>query len=123
MESAFQETKSQFGPVDVLVSNAGNMSEPSQIGKADVGGWWKGFEVNVKGALILTQTFLANCSEKAVLVNVTSGGAHIPANALGFSSYATSKLAATKLMEYVGVENPNVCLFPFSLPVYFVIKR
>jgi NAD(P)-dependent dehydrogenase (short-subunit alcohol dehydrogenase family) len=112
--SAFEATKKEFGPINILVSNAGQMSEPSEIGKADVDTWFQGFETNVKGALILTQAFLANCSEKAVLINITSGGAHIPANPLGFSSYATSKLAAAKMMEYVGVENPNVRLFHFK---------
>jgi NAD(P)-dependent dehydrogenase (short-subunit alcohol dehydrogenase family) len=46
-------------------------------------------------------------SEKPTIINVTTGGAHIPPIP-SLSSYAASKLAAIKLFNYVAAEYPQV---------------
>jgi NAD(P)-dependent dehydrogenase (short-subunit alcohol dehydrogenase family) len=65
-------------------------------------------EVNVKGNLILSQAFIANSSEKPTLISINTGGAHAPPLMAGMGGYAVSKIAASKLMDYFGMENPNV---------------
>ena len=108
VNKAFTETKKQFGPVDILVSNAAYLPDIEPLAKANVDEFWKGFEVNVKGNLILSQAFLANASEKPTLISINTGGAHAPPMMPGFAAYAVSKIAASKLMDYFGMENPNV---------------
>jgi NAD(P)-dependent dehydrogenase (short-subunit alcohol dehydrogenase family) len=108
--TAFEAMKKAFGPIDIFVSNAAAMSQPGPITTADADEWFSAFETNVKGNLILSQAFIANASEKPILIHVTTGGIHVPAVPGGLSSYAASKLAAVKLMEYVAFENPSIRL-------------
>jgi NAD(P)-dependent dehydrogenase (short-subunit alcohol dehydrogenase family) len=69
-----------------------------------------GFEVNVKGSLIVTQAFLKYASPNATLINISSGAAHLPYLA-GFSGCAGSKLAFAKIVEYVQCERIGLRLF------------
>jgi NAD(P)-dependent dehydrogenase (short-subunit alcohol dehydrogenase family) len=108
VNKAFKETKKAFGPVDILVSNAAYLPDVVPLAKTDVNEFWKGFEINVKGNLILSQAFLANSSEKPTLISINTGGAHVPPMMAGMGAYAVSKIAASKLMDYFGMENPNV---------------
>lgn len=106
--NAFESAKKTFGPIDILVSNAAYLPDMEPLATANVDEFFKGFEVNVKGNLILAQAFVANSSEKPTLIHISTGGAHAPALAAGIGAYAISKLAAAKLMDYVAFENPNV---------------
>jgi NAD(P)-dependent dehydrogenase (short-subunit alcohol dehydrogenase family) len=65
-------------------------------------------EINVKANLILSQAFLANSSEKPTFISVNTAGAHVPPIPVGLSSYAVSKFALIKLMDYFAAENPHV---------------
>ena len=108
VNKAFEETKKEFGPVDILIANAGYLPDVVPIAKTNVDEFWKGMEVNVKGGLILSQAFLANASETPVLISINTGGANAPPMMPGMAGYFVSKMAVSKLMEYVGMENPNV---------------
>jgi NAD(P)-dependent dehydrogenase (short-subunit alcohol dehydrogenase family) len=107
IDAAFAEAKARLGHINILVSNAGYMSRPALIGDSDIDEWWEGFDINVKGNLILVQAFLKTMADESTIVNVSTGGAHIPAIP-ALSGYATSKLASLKLFEYVAAEYPNV---------------
>ncbi|KAK7969229.1 hypothetical protein PG996_002335 [Apiospora saccharicola] len=93
---------------------------------------WTAFEINVRGAAILARLVVRHASsssssplktkdreieaEKAkaptttTLIQLSTAGALFPANgALPMSAYAASKLAAVKVMEYIGAEtDPGV---------------
>jgi NAD(P)-dependent dehydrogenase (short-subunit alcohol dehydrogenase family) len=84
VEKAFEKTKEDFGPVDILVSNAAYFPDILPLAKIDVDEFWKGFEVNVKGNLILSQAFLKHASEKPTLISINAGGAHAPPMVRGF---------------------------------------
>ena len=108
VNKAFEGTKKAFGPIDILVSNAGYLPDVVPMVKADVNEFWKGFEINVKGSLVVAQAFAANSAEKSVLISVNTGGAHVPPMMAGMGAYAVSKIANSKLMDYFGMENPNI---------------
>lgn len=108
VKKAFEETKKQFGPVDILVSNAAYLPDIVPLATSDIDEFFKGFEVNVKGNLILYQAFIANSSQKPTLIHISTGGAHVPPIMAGMGAYAVSKIAASKLTDYFGMENPNV---------------
>jgi NAD(P)-dependent dehydrogenase (short-subunit alcohol dehydrogenase family) len=107
VNKAFAVTKKEFGPIDILVGNAGYLPDIVPVSSASVDEFFKGFEINVKGNFILSQAFLANASENPTLIHVSSGGAHVPATHPGMGAYAASKLAAAKMSEYFHLENPN----------------
>lgn len=96
-----------IGQVDILISNAGYASDTVPISGSKLSDWWAGFEINVKGAFIVTQAFLKVAAKDAVLVSVTAALAHMTPWT-GHSSYTASKLAAAKLFETVQVENPGL---------------
>ncbi|KAH7403405.1 hypothetical protein BKA64DRAFT_776861 [Cadophora sp. MPI-SDFR-AT-0126] len=106
---ALSTTASTLGPIDTLVSNAAYCPDPSPIGTGPVDEWFRGMEVNVRGNLHLVQIFLQYCAsgeaEKRVFVHVSTGGAHLLPLGSGMSGYAISKLAATRVVDYFGMEN------------------
>ncbi|TVY46137.1 Short chain dehydrogenase [Lachnellula subtilissima] len=105
---AFESTKKTFGPVDILVGNAGYMPNPAPLASTDITEWMRGLDINVRGNLILYQAFIANSSLNPTLVHVGTAAANLPAMPGGLSAYAVSKLAATKMTDYFAFENPNV---------------
>jgi NAD(P)-dependent dehydrogenase (short-subunit alcohol dehydrogenase family) len=107
----FSTVTSEIGRISILVNNAAYLSEHVLVAQSPLVDYWHGFEVNVKGSLIVTQAFL-NCAaaHAATLINVTSGAAHIP-YIPGYSGYAASKLALVKIMDYVQCENPLLDVF------------
>lgn len=110
VDAAFDEIHNSVGLIDGLISNAGYLAEPSPVATTSIDDWWKAFETNVKGPLHLAQAFLryvAPVERQPVIVNVTSGIAHLPVWP-GMSSYAASKIAGVKLFDYLGAENPGV---------------
>jgi NAD(P)-dependent dehydrogenase (short-subunit alcohol dehydrogenase family) len=112
IDAAFSKIQSLSGgrAVDICVSNAGYLPDIVPTRDADIAEWWSGYEINVKGSLIVTQAFLrVAASENAVLISVSAGAAHMPVTQLpGWSAYVSSKLAAVKVFEYVQAENPGL---------------
>ena len=44
------EVEAAFGPVTLLVNNAGTAQAPGPLWEADPGDWWRDLEVHVRGA-------------------------------------------------------------------------
>jgi NAD(P)-dependent dehydrogenase (short-subunit alcohol dehydrogenase family) len=107
VRGAFGNIKKDLGEIDILVCNAGYLSKFEKLEEADPEEWWKGYEVNVMGAFNCTRAFLSVSAPRAILVDVSTGVVHMPAMSSG-SAYVGSKLAATKVYETFGAENPNI---------------
>jgi NAD(P)-dependent dehydrogenase (short-subunit alcohol dehydrogenase family) len=100
-------TSRNGGKIDVLVSNAGYLPDPAAIKESKGSEWFKGYEINVKGSYNVVHAFLHYAAVNAVLINVSTGAAHVPPIP-GMSAYSTSKFAATRFFEYVQAENPQI---------------
>ncbi|KAJ0306351.1 hypothetical protein COL516b_004810 [Colletotrichum fioriniae] len=99
---------------DVLVNNAGYLSEPVSFVDADLKDWWQGFTTNVFGTALMTQTYLrhrrglqagAADGKPGVIININTKAAydfHIP----GMSSYGASKAAMLRLAEVITDDVP-----------------
>jgi NAD(P)-dependent dehydrogenase (short-subunit alcohol dehydrogenase family) len=116
------------GVWDVLIMNAGYIPTPSPTAKADVSDYWRAYEVciyshvslinpysrcfkvNVKGLILFANYFFPNANPtRAAALSVISGSMMMPTKMLlGLSAYQNSKLAATKTIEYLALENPNI---------------
>ena len=107
VSAALHKVKKELGEVDVLVCNAGYLPQFENLQRSDPEEWWRGFEINVKGAFNCTRAFLDVASKDAILVDVSTYVVHMPAMAQG-SAYGSSKLAATKVYETFGKENPGI---------------
>ncbi|KAI0135445.1 putative short-chain dehydrogenase [Daldinia grandis] len=110
MEAAFSKAHARFGgALDVVVNAAFAQPPLRPLAAADLGPWWAGFETNVKGAAVVARAVARHAAPHAVLLYLATAGALFPAGAaLPMSGYAASKLAAVKVMEYFGAENPRL---------------
>ncbi|KAL7811975.1 NAD(P)-binding protein [Trichoderma gracile] len=108
VKAVFEKIRQDIGTADVLVNNAGATDEGKPLRSASIANVWNGIEVNLKGALVVTQEFLnlVGTTKQATIINITSamGFSVIP----GKAGYSLSKLALTHLSAYIAAENSNV---------------
>jgi NAD(P)-dependent dehydrogenase (short-subunit alcohol dehydrogenase family) len=98
------------GPIDIFVNNAAYLSIGT-VGTSDPVEWFKVYETNIKGSLLVVQAALKNINTKGgIIINVTSAAGHVP-YVPGYSAYATSKIASAKVFEYLQHENPGLKVF------------
>ncbi|KAK4502127.1 hypothetical protein PRZ48_005550 [Zasmidium cellare] len=98
----------EIGPWDILIANAGYLSEPTPLIASDPAEWWKLFEVNVKGVFNLARSFLPNRRQDATLIGVAAGSIQIDAMARNFSAHNSSKFAGVKMLEILAKEVQDI---------------
>ena len=108
---AVADAESRFGPVDVLVNNAGYGHE-GVFEESPLEAMRHQFEVNVFGAVAVTQAFVPRFRERrrGHVVNITSMGGFITMP--GIAYYCGSKFALEGISEVLGKE-----LKPFGVRV------
>lgn len=105
MNKALSQVREQLGEVNILVANAGYLSRFEPVLEADPEEWWKGFEINTKGAFNTARALLSGSVAKdLIVVDVSTCVVHMPAMQSG-SAYVSSKAASTKVWETIGREN------------------
>jgi NAD(P)-dependent dehydrogenase (short-subunit alcohol dehydrogenase family) len=111
VDSAFTKIHSAFGgkPLDIFVNNAGYFSGDRPFGTETPEEWDSAIDINIKGLYLGVTAFIANAKADATVINISTAIAHIPAGfRSGFSSYAATKLAGSKIMEFVQAEHPSL---------------
>lgn len=108
---AVANAESRFGPVDVLVNNAGYGHE-GIFEESPLDEMRRQFEVNVFGAVAMTQAFVPRFRERrrGHIINITSMGGFITMP--GIAYYCGSKFALEGISEALGKE-----LKPFGVHV------
>jgi NAD(P)-dependent dehydrogenase (short-subunit alcohol dehydrogenase family) len=117
VQAAIDSTIEHFGGKvpDVLVNNAGGINGIGHLIDVDIDEFMKAFDLNVRGPLTVYQTY-ARANRKLspdaarTVINLPSGAAHLP-YAPTAAAYATSKLANSKIAEYIHHENPTWNVF------------
>ncbi|EXJ66467.1 uncharacterized protein A1O5_10619 [Cladophialophora psammophila CBS 110553] len=109
-----QESSSRL---DVLVNNAGFMTQALPIVGAGNDSWWKTFEVNLRGIFLMCKYFTpllhGTTDGLKTLVNVNSvASLNLRPEA---SAYGTSKFAVLKFTEFLLVEQRKQGLLAFSV--------
>ncbi|GFP55776.1 short chain dehydrogenase citE [Trichoderma asperellum] len=108
VKAVFEQVRAAFGTADVLVNNAGANDEGKPLRSASIAAVWEGFEINLKGSLLMVHEFLnhVGTTKEATVINVSSAMGFIVMP--GSTSYSLSKLALTQLSQFIVMENPNV---------------
>jgi NAD(P)-dependent dehydrogenase (short-subunit alcohol dehydrogenase family) len=113
IRAALEKYASSAGKkLDILVANAGVLPDPATLLDTDASLWWSGYEINVRGQFNLVRAFVPLAEKNATVINVTSSVAQFPF-VPGSSSYHGSKLAGTKLFDYLHFENPELRVLQF----------
>jgi len=103
------------GPVDLLVNNAGIAGPQDAL--PDVDDWWHVFEVNVLGVYMCCHVYATWMIERGGgrIVNVASGAAYLPTNAMGSTAYPASKAAVHRFSETLAAALAPKNVFVFSI--------
>lgn len=110
VKAVFASVLAEHGPIDVCVHGASHLSEAGKLHESTVSNFWDSFEVNVKGSFLINHAFLNQGGpsfKTRVLIMMNSSLAHVDAGSqkTAPASYAITKLAQAKLIEYSASDN------------------
>ena len=98
------EVEKTFGPVDLLVNNAGIVTPLGAVADADIDQWWLCMDVNLRGPLIYCKAVLPKmiARHRGRIINVASGAG--TGCTLNMSAYVVSKTSLIRLTELLAAE-------------------
>jgi NAD(P)-dependent dehydrogenase (short-subunit alcohol dehydrogenase family) len=104
VNAAAAAASGRFGPVSILVNNAGIPGPYGPIGTIDPLEWWGAQQVNVLGALLFMSAVIPAMRDRGAgrIVNIVSSAGVDPVPHL--SAYAVSKTTLVRLTETVDLE-------------------
>jgi 3-oxoacyl-[acyl-carrier protein] reductase len=104
VELLVSATEEQFGPVDVLVNNAGVIEPIGRVLDSDPALWARNIEINLSGAYYAIRAVLPGMVARGggAIVNVSSGAAIRPLE--GWSAYCSGKAGLHMLTRAVALE-------------------
>ena len=71
IKKAFKKIKSNVGVIDILINNAG-INKPADFDMISEADWDKVLDTNLKGAFLVSQTFLPIIRNKGSVINIAS---------------------------------------------------
>lgn len=98
---AFEYIKENFGPIHILINNAGGMGTTTLL-DGDTALWKRTFDLNVLGLCIATREAVKDMRENDVdgyIVNINSILGHFVPMGSFFNIYPASKFAVTAITE------------------------
>ncbi|KAL2126338.1 hypothetical protein VTI74DRAFT_1163 [Chaetomium olivicolor] len=109
LRRVFADVAAAHGAVDVVIHAAGVLAPVVPLVDADPAEFLDGYKTTVVGTLALAQALVLGNGEKkeTTLVNLTTAGIFFPPFP-GMGAYVSSKMAAVKLLQAFGAENPHV---------------
>lgn len=104
VEALVQRVEAEWGPVDLLVNNAGSFYSVGPLWEADPDRWWTDVTINLRGPFLGCRAVLPGMIQRGRgrIVNLIGGGTGTPF-AYG-SGYGSSKAAVMRLTECVAEE-------------------
>lgn len=108
VRDALNKVAAEFGGIDILVHSAGVLAPVEPLLEADPNTFLDGYRTTIVGTLVTAQAVvLANKDKPVTFVNLTTAAILFPTFP-GLGAYASSKMAAVKLLEAFATENPQV---------------
>jgi NAD(P)-dependent dehydrogenase (short-subunit alcohol dehydrogenase family) len=112
-----ESAEQSFGPVDLLINNAGVAGPAGPVWQQDAEDWRRTLEINVYGQFLVTKVVLQGmvARRRGRIINVSSGAGYFRGGFAGFSAYAASKAALSRLTETLAVETREHGISVFAL--------
>ncbi len=108
-------TVSRFGPVTLMVNNAGVAGPFGPIGVVDPDEWWASQAIHVRGTLLYMSAVLPSMVERGGgrIINIASrGGVEVTAN---LSAYGVGKASQIRLTQHVAAEGKQHGISAFAI--------
>ncbi len=104
VSAAFAEAEASYGPLDVLINNAGVIDPIARISDADPEAWGRAIDINLKGVFHGLRAALPGmiARRSGTIITVSSGAAHNPLE--GWSAYCAAKAGAAMLTRVAHLE-------------------
>lgn len=104
MAGAVAAVEAAFGPLDVLVNNAGVIEPIGPLEAVDPEAWARSIDINLKGVFLGLRAALPGMLARGggTILNVSSGAAHRPLE--GWSAYCAGKAGAAMLTRACHLE-------------------
>jgi NAD(P)-dependent dehydrogenase (short-subunit alcohol dehydrogenase family) len=115
VEKMVDETEREFGPIDLLVANAGISPNEPSAWEIEPEAWWHVFEVNVLGVFLSCRAVIPGMLERnrGRIVVTGSGAAYLPGSRT--TAYPASKAAAVRFGETLATQlEGRIPVFPIS---------
>ncbi|MBI1220215.1 MAG: SDR family NAD(P)-dependent oxidoreductase [Rhodobacteraceae bacterium] len=102
--AALAQVEAAFGPLDVLINNAGVIEPIAHIAEADPEAWGRDIDINLKGVFHGLRAALPGmiARHSGTIITVSSGAAHNPLE--GWGAYCAAKAGAAMLSRVAHVE-------------------
>ncbi|MDX9875011.1 MAG: SDR family NAD(P)-dependent oxidoreductase [Spongiibacteraceae bacterium] len=115
VEAAVAQMAEAFGPVTLLVNNAGVDRPYGPVHVADPDEWWRAQEIHVRGALLFMHAVLPAMRERrhGRIINMASAAAVVVGP--NTSAYCVAKATLLRLTEHVDQENKDAGLSAFCI--------
>jgi 3-oxoacyl-[acyl-carrier protein] reductase len=115
VERMVAEVERGFGPIDLLVNNAGIAHRNDVAWEGDAEDWWRVFEINVLGPYLVSRAVIPGMIERGRgrIVNTGSGAAYLPGQRT--TAYGGSKAALYRIGEGLALQ-----LEPYGIPVFTI---
>jgi len=115
VEGMLGETERQFGPVDILINNAGVIEPIAALAEGDPAAWARNIGINLAGGYHTIRAVLPGMLRAGggTIVNLSSGAAHRPLE--GWSAYCAAKAGLAMLTEALALETAGAGIRVFGL--------
>ena len=113
MAAVIDDVRAAFGPITILVNNAGAIAPIAPFGESTLDDWWRCVEVNLRGPAVCTQLVIHEMAARGRgrIINLVSGAAIT--SFTNFSAYGASKTAVARWSESLAAE-----LAPYGVQVF-----
>ena len=93
-----------FGPIDLLVNNAGSLRAFGSVAEVEADLWWRDLEINLRGPFLCSQAVLPSmiARRRGRVINLASSAGLGPI--LNGTSYCLGKAALIRMSEIMALE-------------------
>jgi NAD(P)-dependent dehydrogenase (short-subunit alcohol dehydrogenase family) len=104
VNAAMSRVEGEFGPIDVLVNNAGSCNALGPVWEVDPSAWWRDVEVNLRGTFLCSRAVLPGMLDRGSgrIINVSTYATIRPDPYR--SAYASAKLGVLRFTDSVAAE-------------------
>lgn len=120
LDRAAAEAHARWGRTDLVVANAGLLTQIGATWDLDPEAWWRDVEVNLRGAFHTAHSYLPAMRERGSGRVVLFGGGGSTAAFPGASGYAVAKVAVARLAETLDLELEGSGVHSFAVSPGFV---